>query len=143
MYILQLLAFENEISKMHNEKQNVYQGIVSVKDKIIFEKEEEIKILKEKLNTKYEKYEKHEKIGLFETQFKKINEFISSNVNRNSNSPTKRMKAYHNLLDETTRYKVIINDVLEKFKNNKQEEIQIYLEKISNELPNLALYPYI
>jgi hypothetical protein len=137
MYILQLLTFENEIAKLHGEKQNFYQAVVISKEKIIQEKEEEIKILQEKLHSRYAKVEKVDQMEVFESQFKKIDEFISSGARR-FNSPNKKTRAYHSLLDEMNKYKLALFEIMENFKTNKQQELNLYLEKIVTEFPDIA-----
>lgn len=137
MYILQLITFENEITKLHGEKSNFYQGVVLNKEKIIQEKEEEIKILQEKLHSRYAKAEKAEQMEVFESQFKKIDEFISSGAKRNL-MPNKKTKAYHSLLEEMNLYKLALIELIENHKNNRQEQVGLLIDKISTEFPLIA-----
>lgn len=136
MYILQLLAFEHELIKLNSEKQSFYHAVVLAKDKIIKEKEEEIKILSDKLYGRYAKMEKLDQMEMIENQFKKIDEFISSGARRGS-LQTKKVKAYNNLLEEMNKYKHLTNDILKSYKNNNQQDLNLYLEKLSHEMPDL------
>lgn len=138
MYILQLLTLENEVAKLYSGKQSLFNGIVNLKEKIISEKDDEIKRLENKLINKYSKIERTEQIDILDNQFKKIDEFITSGARRISVS--KPMRAYKSVIDEMNKYKLILHEIVEKFKSNKQQEMQLYLEKISNDLPDLAKY---
>ena len=82
MYILQLLTLENEIVKFYAEKQNLIEGTTNLKDKIIAEKEEDIKRLENKLQIKYIKSEKAENIEMIDNSLKKIDEFMSSSIQK-------------------------------------------------------------
>ena len=138
MYILQLLTVENEIVKFYAEKQNLIEGTTNLKDKIIAEKEEDIKRLENKLQIKYIKSEKAENIEMIDNSLKKIDEFMSSSIQKFPVS--KKKKAYQSVIEEMNKYKLIILEIIESSKRNKQEELQLFLEKISNELPDLAKY---
>jgi hypothetical protein len=138
MYILQLVAFENELIKLNTEKQSFYHSVVLAKDKLLKEKDEEIKMLCEKLNNKFSRIEKIDQMEMIENQFKRIDDFISSGVKTNM-IHSKKARAFNSVLEELNRYKHIAYEILDSYKNN-QQNLNLYLEKLANEFPSLTKY---
>ena len=118
-----------------------YANILTNRDKIIIDKDEEIRDLKDKLRKKFEKYEKMEQDEILESQYQKIQEFMYGSIkgSRINGISNKKVKIVQNIIDEMNKYKTIINELIEHNKYNKLGEIQAYLEKISLELPNLNM----
>lgn len=133
MYILQLVTFENDLIKLNSEKLSFYHSVVLEKDRQLKEKDEEIKSLCEKLNNKYTRIEKIDQMEMIENQFKKIDDFIYTGV-RSKMNQSKRARAYNSVLDEMNRYKQIILEIVDSYKNNNQN-VNLYLEKLVNEFP--------
>jgi hypothetical protein len=138
MYILQLVAFENELIKLNSEKQSFYNSVVLGKDKLLKEKDDEIKMLCEKLNNKFSRLEKIDQMEMIENQFKRIDDFIGSGV-KNKVIHTKKARAFNSVLEDMNRYKQILYEILDSHKNN-QQNLNLYLEKLENEFPSLTKY---
>ena len=102
------------------------------------EKDEEIRQLKDSLKYKFNKYEKMEQNEILEAQYHKIQEFMYSSIKGPiSGIITKqKIKVIQGIIDEKNKCKNIINELIEQSKNNKVQEMQAYLEKLSMELPN-------
>ena len=132
--MIQILTFEYQVAKIFVEKQLFIIKLLSTKDKIIQEKEEEIKQLKESLKLKVDQNDKMEQNEILQSQFEKINEFIYGKLK----GPfcNQKLRIIKNNID---KYKGIINDLIDYNKNIKITEMQSYLDKVSCEMTNLKL----
>ena len=128
---------------MFTEKQAFYSNILTSRDKIIQDKEEEIKILREKLKFKFDKYEKMEQNEILESQYNKIQEFMYGSIRgptkKNNSLDKQKMKALQNIIEEGNKFKMIVSDLIDHNKNNRISEIQECLDKISNETNNINM----
>jgi hypothetical protein len=135
------LTLEWELSKVLLDNQSSFRRALAEKDKIIRDKDEEIKELKERIKYIIEKNEKVEKNEILESQYQKINEFVYNGIKGHNNEliSKQKLKYLQSLLEEMNKYKKMLNDLIELNKNKRISNIQSYLDKISTEINNLSM----
>ncbi len=135
------MTLEWELSKVLLDNQSSFRRALAEKDKIIRDKDEEIKELKERIKYIIEKNEKVEKNEILESQYQKINEFVYNGIKGHNNEliSKQKLKYLQSLLEEMNKYKKMLNDLIELNKNKRISNIQSYLDKISTEINNLSM----
>ena len=77
---------------------------------------------------------------MLESQYHKIQEFMQGSIKgARVGISKKKLKMIQNIIDEMNRCKTVVNDLIDFNKNNKINEIQTYLDKLSTDLPNFNM----
>ena len=77
---------------------------------------------------------------MLESQYHKIQEFMQGSIKgARVGISKKKLKMIQNIIDEMNRCKTVVNDLIDFNKNNKINEIQAYLDKLSTDLPNFNM----